>query len=179
MSKKPLCNNARRLWCIDTSVANIAEGNSCPITGHVLRKAPISPKTSLLRTHPARGGRRGFQDSIRHRLVVSTLALRAEDAMNAALPSWSACNFYPHPPYGGRPARRWPGRSCARFLSSPSIRRATVLVATMPMRVLFLSSPSIRRATCRTGSASMALAFRFYPALHTEGDIFCRLQVDF
>ena len=95
MPKKPLCNNARRFWCIDTSVANIAEGNSCPITGHVLRKAPISPKTSLLRTHPARGGRRGFQDSIRHRLVVSTLALRAEDAMNAALPSWFACKILP------------------------------------------------------------------------------------
>ena len=73
-------------------------------------------------------------------------------------------HFYPRPPRGGRrfTSFQW-FLSILKFLSTPSARRATMLVRVKVVRIIqFLSTPSARRATC--GPARLAPAGRyFYP----------------
>ncbi len=56
-------------------------------------------------------------------------------------------DFYPRPPQGGRPLVGRKGALQKTFLSTPSARRATGALVTVPVGVLFLSTPSARRAT--------------------------------
>ena len=56
--------------------------------------------------------------------------------------------FYPRPPRGGRPRTATKKASSGRFLSTPSVRRAThKLYHTTYFNHAFLSTPSARRAT--------------------------------
>ena len=103
---------------------------------------------------------------------ISIHALREEGDSNTGVVYDSVHNFYPRPPRGGRPPRSAIKRCKSRFLSTPSARRATVSLLTLPdtrcdfyprpprggrpasvghsAAVLrFLSTPSARRATCR------------------------------
>ena len=57
-------------------------------------------------------------------------------------------NFYPRPPRGGRLDFWLYGWRKDKFLSTPSARRATDMLALfIPHGELFLSTPSARRAT--------------------------------
>ena len=71
--------------------------------------------------------------------------------------------FYPRPPRGGRPRfKRHTGRR-KRFLSTPSVRRATGDAPKQSHGVLlFLSTPSVRRATARR-KTNWTPASYFYP----------------
>ena len=65
---------------------------------------------------------------------------------------WSVCrcrwrNFYPRPPRGGRLPARCAQPRDARFLSTPSARRATSIQNQDCQKGVFLSTPSARRAT--------------------------------
>ena len=94
-------------------------------------------------------------------------------------------DFYPRPPRGERPAELANGKLIAKFLSTPSARRATLscddthgcfVISIHALReesdgrlhlvrrrvLLFLSTPSARRATRRI-VFSVFLHFHFYP----------------
>ena len=101
---------------------------------------------------------------------ISIHALCEEGDSMAAASSAVDCYFYPRPLRGGRPYACPPVLSIGRFLSTPSARRATCVLANIcagcsnfyprPLRggrhrsrgyadtpVKFLSTPSARRAT--------------------------------
>ena len=103
-------------------------------------------------------------------------------------------DFYPRPPRGGRrvlhycmpsqirflstpSARRATpvlARVCPalKFLSTPSARRATQIVQTSGQQGKFLSTPSARRATCTAYRGSINCKISIH-ALREEGDSFC------
>ena len=56
-------------------------------------------------------------------------------------------NFYPRSPCGERRGHDFRGRICQGFLSTLSLRRATVYALKLADLVLFLSTLSLRRAT--------------------------------
>ena len=71
--------------------------------------------------------------------------------------------FYPRPPRGGRPDPAVDSESGARFLSTPSARRATHVHPVPKNRIKqFLSTPSARRATCAPAGYQFKLP-DFYP----------------
>ena len=59
-------------------------------------------------------------------------------------------DFYPRPPRGGRLGMRVVFRGRAKFLSTPSARRATIEGVIVFTHRIFLSTPSARRATAKT-----------------------------
>ena len=72
--------------------------------------------------------------------------------------------FYPRPPRGGRPSMVWSWRSTARFLSTPSARRATNGTTDyIEQPEEFLSTPSARRATLTSDHARRIQPHYFYP----------------
>ena len=103
---------------------------------------------------------------------ISIHALREEGDMGLASSSaLGVSNFYPRPPRGGRHLAGFLADFTAKFLSTPSARRATAYSSLFPgripisihalreegdkqaihimMQILeFLSTPSARRATC-------------------------------
>ena len=77
--------------------------------------------------------------------------------------------FYPRPPRGGRPRLPRPPAMRSRFLSTPSARRATEELETIPANIEFLSTPSARRATQRSRGRSQRCGISIH-ALREEGD---------
>ena len=71
--------------------------------------------------------RRATAAGCRHRVQrpISIHALREEGDPQAASSTTSASNFYPRPPRGGRPAFWTSSTHPHKFLSTPSVRRAT------------------------------------------------------
>ena len=97
---------------------------------------------------PPWGGRHGGVFAADQDLAISIHALRGEgDA------SWNGIRprlkyFYPRPPWGGRPHSKFGVSLPRRFLSTPSVGRATLSCpAQNTIRLLFLSTPSVGRAT--------------------------------
>ena len=74
----------------------------------------------------------------------------------------SSENFYPRPPWGGRPLRSDGRRQKVKFLSTPSVGRATKLHSLWISSCLFLSTPSVGRAT-RGGLHRRPRDWHFYP----------------
>ena len=70
--------------------------------------------------------------------------------------------FYPRPPRGGRRVQVCLRHRLARFLSTPSARRATKPCAGKKLEKLFLSTPSARRATRSTSRRPQPPSY-FYP----------------
>ena len=62
-----------------------------------------------------------------------------------------------------------------RFLSTPSVRRATRIVFSIFRLILFLSTPSVRRATLRKAVAVQQYYISIH-ALREEGDSFALLS---
>ena len=78
----------------------------------------------------------------------------------------TAFDFYPRPPRGGRPVPEMPCSLSARFLSTPSARRATSPEPLLDYPVkIFLSTPSARRATAKTERKHPAFV-SLYTSLH-------------
>ena len=82
-------------------------------------------------------------------LKISIHALREEGDKDTKVFTQTAKNFYPRPPRGGRPpSSTAQADTSGLFLSTPSARRATVVVVIVgSVEMLFLSTPSARRAT--------------------------------
>ena len=134
---------------------------------------------------PPRGGRR---EHVAHGLAsvgISIHALREEGDSRCAGCCCPGCDFYPRPPRGGRRPRGRQSSPARQFLSTPSARRATILLSNdqakeydfypRPPRggrqllqvvwlpsVQFLSTPSARRAT-RTERQQRWWTQYFYP----------------
>ena len=73
--------------------------------------------------------------------------------MSTEIMSYQIMDFYPRPPRGGRRVLHYCMPSQIRFLSTPSARRATPVLARVCPALKFLSTPSARRATfCKAGS---------------------------
>ena len=91
---------------------------------------------------PPRGGRRAARKGYARHLQISIHALREEgDAAASVMLTFSR-----------------------QFLSTPSARRATCLLATLLLPALFLSTPSARRATADTVPALAAHRFLSTPS---------------
>ena len=60
------------------------------------------------------------------RRAISIHALREEGDLGAVVPGTTSIYFYPRPPRGGRPDNHHAVEEPARFLSTPSARRATL-----------------------------------------------------
>ena len=78
---------------------------------------------------PPRGGRRVAHARTCGDVLISIHALREEG--DGCITSCAGCwgNFYPRPPRGGRPYKRSHVLSRRQFLSTPSVRRATIVCA--------------------------------------------------
>ena len=81
----------------------------------------------------------------------------------------SRCDFYPRPPWGGRPPRHRQSGTNTRFLSTPSVGRATNLSIDQRLAVIFLSTPSVGRATARQRHSTAMFRISIH-ALRGEGD---------
>ena len=94
---------------------------------------------------------------------ISIHALREEGDSTTEKHRCGLENFYPRPPRGGRPLLCYLLNPGVQFLSTPSARRATVLIQLVHVDICeFLSTPSARRAT--TGEGEMFEQTRdFYP----------------
>ena len=155
------------------------------------RRATNSPSTSCsslpnFYPRPPRGGRPFLTACPRSNvLFLSTPSVRRATAHHNPA-GLQRENFYPRPPRGGRPLgtgadrpSRWISihalreegdlslsgfaSTDARFLSTPSARRATyVTSADGKLSLIFLSTPSARRAT-KTEEADGAYHKNFYP----------------
>ena len=142
--------------------------------------------TPSARRATGRDGNKNPQDAI------SIHALREEGDRQPEGWIYSDKDFYPRPPRGGRLTYFFAEMFPARFLSTPSARRATVTSAfpswtisnfyPRPPRggrqdaikvdcdgIGFLSTPSARRATCRCWSSAFGGSISIH-ALREEGD---------
>ena len=83
----------------------------------------------------------------KHRKTISIHALREEGDEYQPYIERKNLYFYPRPPRGGRPGTEGDPLDLAKFLSTPSARRATSGVPFIRNPSKFLSTPSARRAT--------------------------------
>ena len=95
-------------------------------------------------------------------MTISIHALLAESDSGTETIATKISHFYPRSPCGERltPLTKKPEN--VLFLSTLSLRRATLLLRRFPSMSLFLSTLSLRRATGRIMSASSGLR-NFYP----------------
>ena len=124
---------------------------------------------------------------------ISIHALRAEGDHSSVLSVIPHRDFYPRPPCGGRQRQAYTYISVVEFLSTPSVRRATLMMlrtaqpisdfyprppcggrqaSTRALRRcrIFLSTPSVRRATGGIHTCSAPVPDISIHALRAEGD---------
>ena len=80
-------------------------------------------------------------------LPISIHALRKESDYSVIVHKVDTIHFYPRSPHGERPQLDMDSVVALLFLSTLSVRRATVSVFGMMRLTLFLSTLSVRRAT--------------------------------
>ena len=93
---------------------------------------------------------------------ISIHALREEGDRSSSCTTHRPSDFYPRPPRGGRRYGYGKHKVWVIFLSTPSARRATTILARSMQRGEFLSTPSARRATVRS-VLSQSSRMDFYP----------------
>ena len=95
-------------------------------------------------------------------LNISIHALREEGDFSEHPPFSTITHFYPRPPRGGRPFHRSGHRRSAKFLPTPSARRATLCLLFLFVLFVFLPTPSARRATSALWAMTSSHRY-FYP----------------
>ena len=157
------------------------------------RPAAISANLFIVNFYPRppRGGRHRFGRGRGQRPEISIHALREEGDFKTRSVWMQSVNFYPRPPRGGRHGHTFQITSTAdisihalreegdlmlvtlcpraRFLSTPSARRATAVDEGKISSLKFLSTPSARRATMHLGFTVQAADISIH-ALREEGD---------
>ena len=108
--------------------------------------------------------RRATNGSARSRWnrAISIHALRAEGDRRPATALTGPLYFYPRPPCGGRHDRRWHAASRANFYPRPPCGGRHFVAHIDPQASKFLSTPSVRRATSWL-TAQPENAANFYP----------------
>ena len=105
---------------------------------------------------------------------ISIHALRGEGDSSPGGPGRLPGYFYPRPPWGGRRAASKLQVPTCRFLSTPSVGRATYKGGNFfGLGSKFLSTPSVGRATSRTISGQRVTLISIH-ALRGEGDCWDR-----
>ena len=89
-----------------------------------MRRCPL-PDSSDFYPRPPRGGRHVAQPMLCAAIKISIHALREEGDPATYTRLYSLSHFYPRPPRGGRPPSPVTSPTSAKFLSTPSARRAT------------------------------------------------------
>ena len=118
---------------------------------------------------PPRGGRRIMTDTASNRIHFYPRPPRGGRQKERARDPAHSENFYPRPPRGGRRSKYRMCRLQESFLSTPSARRATLLLFIVCIGRTFLSTPSARRATDTARCSSRRWRISIH-ALREEGD---------
>ena len=119
---------------------------------------------------PPRGGRRETGGQNVEPRKISIHALREEGDTPTSAGASRPHNFYPRPPRGGRHMIYLVCCTSGIFLSTPSARRATMMIpASIPSPLKFLSTPSARRATDDPLKVTSITVISIH-ALREEGD---------
>ena len=93
---------------------------------------------------------------------ISIHALREEGDLRCGAAVLVLVDFYPRPPRGGRPRSRTPEKRAARFLSTPSARRATIC-RMMRSRTLWISIHALREEGDTSCGTTAPKRCDFYP----------------
>ena len=96
---------------------------------------------------PPWGGRPKVIDLGLHYIEISIHALRGEGDGGHTIKIYVYSNFYPRPPWGGRRRPHNKNLRLFKFLSTPSVGRATLTRSCRRQLPRFLSTPSVGRAT--------------------------------
>ena len=127
-----------------------------------VRALSTATPTAYFYPRPPYGGRPRNRPHRSEDSGISIHALRTEGDAQSMEPVKISTDFYPRPPYGGRQQRTiFPHAPCV-FLSTPSVRRATLNGVPSYGEQPFLSTPSVRRATMLFCVATGILSY-FYP----------------
>ena len=127
------------------------------------------PSMTYFYPRPPWGGRHAlFLQSCPH-CKISIHALRGEGDADNPVDGSLHKDFYPRPPWGGRHGGIERIRERPRFLSTPSVGRATGIRAAGPVIQQFLSTPSVGRATCIAADVCSMVEISIH-ALRGEGD---------
>ncbi len=112
-------------------------------------RAPETGRGALMYFYPRPpwGGRRCSSWPTVYSSLISIHALRGEGDTTHIQPPSLQSHFYPRPPWGGRRILTLRLPAHKRFLSTPSVGRATCSTATIQSAWPFLSTPSVGRAT--------------------------------
>ena len=140
----------------------------CSISIHALREEGDSvyfqtvPSSSTFLSTPS--ARRATRPEWCEKILsgISIHALREEGDRSSSCTTHRPSDFYPRPPRGGRRYGYGKHKVWVIFLSTPSARRATTILARSMQRGEFLSTPSARRATVRS-VLSQSSRMDFYP----------------
>ena len=111
---------------------------------------------------PPWGGRPRPCPPYRPQGKISIHALRGEGDKDLIPTIPNSINFYPRPPWGGRLRYRALSARLRKFLSTPSVGRATAFQPVQQCFPPFLSTPSVGRATNRAAHCC-ADRTHFYP----------------
>ena len=111
----------------------------------------------------------GRINDISRLMKISIHALLAESDDIACGDRHKLCHFYPRSPCGERLVFRAVSSSLVIFLSTLSLRRATLGAVTSPEVIRFLSTLSLRRATPRCQKRALAQSISIH-ALLAESD---------
>ncbi len=153
----------------------------------------LKPLLFYFYPRPPRGGRQGVYICEACGTDISIHALREEGDRYCRPTRRKSIYFYPRPPRGGRRSGQLVLDCINLFLSTPSARRATVILRLWQYRLQnfyprpprggrlivtgccrfssrFLSTPSARRATCKTQSKAVQPWISIH-ALREEGDL--------
>ena len=100
---------------------------------------------------------------------ISIHALRGEGDSGPRSSMALQTDFYPRPPWGGRLRPQVQHGLADRFLSTPSVGRATDAIRSSPAKNGFLSTPSVGRATASADCVGGVPGISIH-ALRGEGD---------
>ena len=163
-----------------------------PRGGRPSRATSSSPSRTFLSTPSARRATLRRNQPAQY-VLISIHALREEGDIVSGGGGFSFCNFYPRPPRGGRQTKPGQTLTSAKFLSTPSARRATAPAGrcdelcgisihalreegdaesypNWTKQKQFLSTPSARRATALDDGCLFERLISIH-ALREEGDL--------
>ena len=164
---RPLRGGRRRSLL---SAARAKRFLSTPSARRATRHYFFSRKAADISIHAlCEEGDRQFHRGREGRQRISIHALCEEGDSSSTSDRAAARNFYPRPLRGGRPNLNDGEIYEMEFLSTPSARRATFLLASRSRPLAFLSTPSARRATDAIERRLPGLEISIH-ALCEEGD---------
>ena len=144
--------------------------NPRPPRGGRLHPALFSIPVKRFQSTPS--ARRAMTNAETHKSGhnISIHALREEGDFSFYARLQAQSNFNPRPPRGGRLGHLLKGYSAQPFQSTPSVRRATVVLFLPHFISIFQSTPSVRRVTASATEFSFSFAISIH-ALREEGDV--------